>query len=351
MSACLGSTNDKREKETANALQVDTIENVYAECFRIIEFKSHKRIEVLNPETGGVDYSYSVGENKNLDKIERIVALSATHLGMINALDARNKVVGISSDKYLCDSLFSQKVEKNEVKAIGDIGMGDVEGYLSVNPDLIIVSGFNPDAPILKKMKTAGLKTFTNYDWKETHPLGRAEWVIVMGILLNKEAQAKELFKSIGERYHSIKEQVVNIDRKPSVLVGTMYGDIFNAPAGNSYMAKLLKDAGANYVYSATDGTASLSIPIEQVITENRRTDYWLNASAASKKGVIAMSEKFELLKAVETGSIYSYTKNVNCFWEESAIKPDQILLEIAQILHPQLFQESIQPTYYHSLN
>lgn len=322
------------------------VKNEYAEGFKITRFDSYVQISVINPDTKEVDFEYFIGPSDSDDKItqlpiqpSRVIALSATHIGMMEELNLSEKIVGVSNEDYICSENVLERLRSKKAVSLGDIGSSDIEGYLAAHPDLIITSGFDNEAPILTKMKSAGLTIFTNYDWKETHPLGRAEWIKVFGILFNEEKRANQLFEDICGKYHEITEKVASKETKPSVLVGTMYGDIFNAPAGDSYMAKLLEDVNVDYVYSDSRGVGSLSLTLEDVVSNNRSTDFWLNPAAQNKNQIMQMNPRFELLESVQNGKVYSYYKNVNCFWEQSAIQPHLLLEDLCKIFYPELFE------------
>ena len=321
------------------------IDNQYAQAFKIIKHEHYTEIQIINPENNTVEFRYGIGDKlaENITPIKsnlsRIIPLSATHIGMMSELNLLEKIVGVSSKQYLCDNFLIKEVEMGSISSIGDIGQGDVEAYVAAKPDLIIFSGFDTKAPILKKLKAAGITTFTNYDWKETHPLGRAEWLKVYGILFDKEKEANIIFEAICDKYNALKEKTKALSHKPSVLVGTMYGDVFNAPAGESYMAQLLKDVNVDYVYKDSKGVGSLSISLEEVITQNQNVDYWLNVAAIKKSDILKMNDKFSLMNAVKEEKVYSYYKNVNCFWEQSAVQPDVLLRDFVKIFHPELVE------------
>jgi iron complex transport system substrate-binding protein len=325
----------------------DTLKNDFAASFRIVEHSESTEIQIIDIENDVVEFTYFFSDSeKESNALEfnpdRVVALSATHIGMFEELELLDKIVGISDGKYLCSSKLKKRVHDGLTRSIGDIGMADIEGYIDVDPDLVIYSGFDTKAPILKKLKSAGIKTFTNYDWKETHPLGRAEWLKVFGVMFNKRIEAEELFDKIKTEYLSLVKEVKQYSSNETVLVGTMYGDIFNAPAGDSYMAKILKDANLNYKYQETEGTGSISLTLEEVISDNRKTNIWLNVAAKSKDKVLEMNNRFRLLESIENNRVYSYYHEVNCFWEKSAISPHLLLKDICKIVHPDEFKDEV---------
>lgn len=326
----------------------DTIVNAYAEAFRIIKYQPYNEIQVLDPSNDSVIARYGKGEFvpehgiiKIPEQVQSIAALSSTHVGMLKMLGEENSILGVSNTRYLCEDGKS----KSWIN-YGELGQADPELYVKHQPSLIMYSGFKNDILVLKKLRNMGVPAMINYDWKETHPLGRAEWLKVFGELFNCENRANELFDSIQKRYLQLSKYIQNDSTSPSVLVGTVYGDVFNVPAGESYMAKMLEDANVDYVYADSKGTASLSLTLEEVITTNRATDFWLNVAANSSSDVLAMNQRFEMLSSFQEGNLYTYYSNVNCFWEQSAVMPDKVLSDLIHIFHPELFDNPMLHYY-----
>ena len=335
LTACNQSAKKPQVESFESEVFGDTIENDYAEAFRIIQFSKYTQIDLIDPLNDSILYRYGVGEDvpmklENLGaEIKTVAALSSTHVGMLKALNAEDRIIGVSEKRYLCeDNLHYDWIN------FGELGQSDPELFIKHNPSLIMYSGFKLNPPVLEKLKKLGISTMVNFDWKETHPLGRAEWLKVFGYLFNMKTQAESTFNAIEKNYLTLANSVVQRVKTPSVLVGTVYGDVFNAPAGESYLAKLLEDANVNYVYSETKGTGSLTIGLEEMITENQATDYWLNAAARSRSEVLQMNANFDLLKAYQNKHLYTYFANVNCFWEESAVAPDKVLSDLIHLFY-----------------
>jgi len=345
--ACSQNNEQVQKVEQVEDLTGDTITNDYAEAFRIINFPDHQQIDIIEPSSNEVLYRYGFGEKVPVtlvdlgSRIETIAALSSTHVGMLKKLDLQDHILGVSSKKYSCNQDLS-----SDWINYGDLGQSDPEMFVRYRPSLVMYSGFKLDHPILKKLKKIEIPAMVNYDWKETHPLGRAEWLKVFGILFNVEDRAAKKFDQIKRRYRNLTKDIQKDSTRPSVVVGTVYGDVFNVPAGESYMAKMLEDANVNYKYKNTEGTASLSISLEEFITTNRSTDYWLNAAASSKKEVLNMNANFGMMKAFQEGEMYTYFDRVNCFWEESAVAPEKVLSDLIHIFHPDKFED--QTLYYY---
>jgi iron complex transport system substrate-binding protein len=333
--ACKQSAEKMADGPTELEFIGDTIQNDYAEAFRIIQFDDFTQIDLIDPVKDSTLYRYGVGENipselVNLGaEIKTVAALSATHVGMLKALNAEDKIIGVSEKRYLCKDILH-----DEWVNYGELSQADPELFIKHKPTLIMYSGFKLDPPVLEKLKKLGISAMVNFDWKETHPLGRAEWLKVFGYLFKMKTTADSTFAKIKQNYLTLAERVGQHEKRPTVLVGTVYGDVFNAPAGESYLAILLADANVDYVYNETKGTGSLTMGLEEVITENQGTDYWLNAAARSRSEILEMNANFSFLSAYQNKKLYTYFSNVNCFWEESAVAPDKVLSDLIQLFY-----------------
>lgn len=346
----LVSCEEKRNATPSHVESIvyDTLKNEYAKGFQLIYSSEGTIVNVLDPLTGELIKNYSIGKgeayNVFSDSLHNVVALSTTHIGMLRKLGLESRISGVASYQHLCHPMNITKVHE-----VGDIGMTDPERILKASPDIIFYSGYNLNAPILNKLERVDKKTFLIYDWKETHPLGRAEWLKVFGVLFGKEKEAHNIFTEMKTNYHRIVTNLKEAKHQPTVLAGTYFGDVFNVPAGDSYMAHLLKDANVNYVYSEMEGVGSLNLGLEEVITKNLEVDYWINVAFNSFKDLIEQSAKFSMLKSVKTGQVYTYINDVNCFWENSPVEPDKVLEDFGKIFHPELMEES-ELIYYSRL-
>jgi len=331
-------------RDVSKVTHGDTLQNEFASAFRFIKYEDFYTLDILEPISQEVVVSYHIDQDEHSNSLnfDRIIALSATHIGMLEELQLLENVVGIASKQYICSEFLNKQVTQRNVQHVGELGTADLEQIVALKPTVLIFSGFNLKAPILEKLQESNVPTLVNYDWKETHPLGRAEWIKVFGLIANKQKEAETIFNRIRDNYTKL-TQTSTDHSTVSVLAGTMYGDVFHAPAGNSYLAQLLKDAKVNYLYQNTEGTGSISLTLEEVIHQNKDTDYWINVAAKDLQGVLNINSNFKRLKAYKSAKLYSYINNVNCFWERSAIEPDIILKELIQI-----FQEKKDSLKYY---
>jgi iron complex transport system substrate-binding protein len=259
-------------------------------------------------------------------------------------------ITGVLDKKYIHNSTVLDGLKKKRIQAFGNEEMLRFESIVNSKAEVLIYSGFGQDFPHSKQLEKAGIICLSNYDWKENHPLGRAEWIKLFGYLIGKKKKAKSYFSSIEKEYLSLKKEAKKLTSKPTVLSGNVLGDFWYAPAGESYFAELFRDAQVDYLYSETNGTGSVERSLERVLAENRTADFWLNAGFSTLELVQKSNKKASYIEAFSKGKTYCYSPNMNLFWEMSAIEPHHVLSDLLRILHPE-FKQKTGMYFYQKLN
>ncbi|PHR36736.1 MAG: hypothetical protein COA38_01560 [Fluviicola sp.] len=328
----------------------------FAENFHVRAVKGGYELELLDPNSHEVESTYTLtfDHSKKGDKVihlpvEHIAALSQTSVGMLSKLNALETITGISKIDYVYSPEIKKRFKAGEISEFGDETSAPIEKIVKSNTKLIIYSGFGSEFDGKGKLKKLGIQSIPNYEWRETHPLGRAEWIKFLGILIDKPTEANAIFEEIKSNYEDLRWKTRDLDDFPKVISGNFYSDQWTAPAGNSYMAILFQDAGAEYMYKSSNGTGSVFLPIEKVVFENRKTDYWLNPGVSSKAILSEMNPKAQFIGAYDHG-IYCYSHEMNKFWEMSAIEPDFLLADFIHIFHPE-FEPNSELHFYKVLS
>lgn len=332
----------------SKASEIPTEINIeFSENFNVKSVKGGYKLELLDPNSHEVESTYQLtfDHSKKGDKVihlpvEHIAALSQTSVGMLSKLNALETITGISKIDYVYSPELKKRFKAKEISEFGDETNVPIEKIVKSKTKLIIYSGFGSEFDGEDKLKKLGIQSIPNYEWRETHPLGRAEWIKFLGILIDKPTEANAIFKEIKSNYEDLRWKIRDLDDFPKVISGNFYSDQWTAPAGNSYMAILFQDAGAKYVYESSKGTGSVFLPIEKVVFDNRKTKFWINPGISSKGMLSEMNPKAKFIGAYDHG-IYCYSHEMNQFWEMSAIEPDFLLADFIHIFHPEFEPES----------
>lgn len=264
--------------------------------------------------------------------INKLICLSTTHIGFIKALNEQNSVVGLSGLNYVYDSLIREKIKNNLIYDVGFETSLNIETILSLKPDLVLAYDLDGTMThLFNILNKNSIPVIEVNEYLENHPLGRAEWIKFFGILFDKEKQANELFNYVAQSYDSIKK---TIDKKvkPNVAVNIPFNGIWFTPGGQSYFAKLIEDAGGNYIFKNFNTNQSVPIQIETIFEKIDSIDILLNPSSYTSKKQIIVSDK-RLKKIIEKVKIYNNNKKTNGlandFWESGVVFPNLILEDL----------------------
>lgn len=339
----------------------------YAKGFNIRYFNNYKLVDVIGLFSNNTDTQHYVLVQrgtpvpKNINKlytiieipIRSIVCLSSTHIALTTFLNANKLVIGVSDTNYIYNPEVKRRIRELQIKEIGKADALNTELIVAMKPDLLMTVGrADNKRGNYQSLITSGIKIIANSEWMEPTPLGRAEWVKLLAAFLNEEKLAEEKFTTIEQRYNALCALTKTVKTKPKVITGTSYKGIWFVPGGNTYMARFLKDAGADYYWAADTSRGSLQLNLEAVYPVALHADAWLNIGTAStRKEIEAQDNRFKLFNAFKTGRLYNCTKRANTdgsndYWESGIINPHLVLADIINILHPGLLPDSVL-TYY----
>ncbi len=341
----------------------------YAHGFTIDYHDHYKEVKILNhsgSRLDTIDYllvqegypapSGHAGAQVITIPVKNLVVLSSAHVAQADFAGVADRIIGLGDLKYVTCPVVREGIKTGKVKETGVDANVNNELIISMHPGLVMAMT-NPDAAFsqYKTLIDAGIPVLPNAEWLETTPLGRAEWVKLMGALVNKEDLVDHKFDSLDQTYRQLAAIGQKASNKPSVIIGMPYKGAWYTPAGESYMAQFLKDAGASYPWANTKGTGSLSLTFEGVAPEALKADYWLNLGyVSSKKDITAKDNRFAQFKPFTTGALYNFNRRVNDlgsndYYESGLVNPQRVLEDLIRILHPGLLpQDSLY--YYKQL-
>ena len=207
---------------------------------------------------------------------ERIVAMSSTHIAMLDALGKAENVVGVSGIDYITNPTV--QAHRNSIGDIGFEGNINYELLLSLDPDIVLLYGVNGASSMEGKLKELGIPFMYVGDYLEESPLGKAEWLVAISEITGNRHEGEKIFKEIPEHYKELKELVAHeASSKPKVMINTPYNDTWFMPSSKSYAVQLIQDAGGDFIYHQDSGNESVAIDLEKAYELASQADIWLN--------------------------------------------------------------------------
>ena len=272
--------------------------------------------------------------------LARAVALSSAQVGFMARLGLENAIAGVGEGKYIADSVLYEQVQKGEVAEVGSGPTLSLEKLLDLKPDLVMNFATGGAYDDYQRIEALGLPLMLTSEWQEEHPLAKAEWIKLFGMLFGKEAQAdtvyeqSKLFYLVTSSFTSINSSLISDAsrlERPRVLVGMSYGGVWYAPGGNSYTAQLIQDAGGRYLWAGTE-ERELRLPLEQVIALADSADIWINPGMFSTaEEILGAEPRVARIKAFREKRVFQNDGRKgpgggNDFYESAVAQPEKVL-------------------------
>ncbi|MDE6057919.1 MAG: ABC transporter substrate-binding protein [Muribaculaceae bacterium] len=293
-------------------------------------------------------------EGQVLDgEADRIAVTSSTHVAMLDALGAADRIVAVSGIDYINNPDVQRR--RDDIADIGYEGNFDYEALLASDPDIVLLYGVNGASSMEGKLRELQIPYIYIGDYVEESPLGKAEWMVPIAEIIGEREKGADTYAAIAARYAALKKRVADsaVDA-PSVMLNVPYGDSWFMPSADSYMARLIRDAGADYIYRKNTGNTSMPIDLEEAYTLASQADFWLNTDRMESLSTLAAKcPKFKDTRALRNGYVYNNTRRANSaggndFYESAVVNPDILLRDLAAIFHPELSSDTL--VYYKKL-
>ncbi|OEK06704.1 ABC transporter substrate-binding protein [Roseivirga misakiensis] len=284
-------------------------------------------------------------------------SLSTTHLGMFDLLDAFDQLKGVETAQYISNSRVKSLVETGEITELSPAGMLNTELTVSLGIDALLGVGYpNSQNEAYQELENTGVPVLLNADWQEKDLLGRAEWIKLLAVLLNKEALVNEQFADMVSEYEAVLQIVnSNVQKGPSTITGIAQGDSWFVSGGKSFAYHILDLAKVNYPWAGDQSTGSLKLDFETVYLEGLKSDFWLVPGAVKTLDEILQADaRYADFKAFKNRTIYNiygrYTEGGgNDYYESAVVKPHIVLKDNIKIFHPDLLPDH-ELVYYNRL-
>ena len=354
------------KKTSLEAFKQDVYTPEYATGFKILgaDNSASTLIQISDPWQGAknVEMSYFISRNGEQAPTgftgpviragaKRIVCMSSSYIAMLDAIGQTDRIVGVSGIDYVSNPYVLAHKE-----SIRDMGAEmNYELLIGLKPDVVLLYGIgDAQTSVTDKMRELSIPYMYVGEYLEESPLGKAEWLIALSELTDSREKGIEVFREIPRRYQALKTLTESVEQRPTVMFNPPWNDSWVMPSTQSYMAQLVADAGADYIYKENVSNSSTPIGLETAYGLIREADVWLNVGMATTLDELKiMNPKFKDAKAVREKTVYNNNLRLtptggNDYWESAVVRPDVVLRDLIHIFHPELVTDSLY--YYRHL-
>ena len=359
--SCVNDANDtKKESYSGN-------ENLmkYTGYIDVTNYKSGYYVNVSNPwneKSLGEFYLYPDSlelpnelENKAVIRtpVNNVIAYSSTQWSVFLELGEIERVKGILESNYTENQEIKRLIAEKKIEDVGIETSLKTEIVINLHPDVVLYTPYST-VPKTEIGELTGAVMFPFADYLENHPLGRAEWLKVIGFLTCREKDASEWFDGIVSRYESMKKACENVESRPTVFSDLPFEGQWYLPGGASYIAQIFHDAGADYIWKDNNSTASLPVDAETVLSKARDADFWRVMNSTNHKfsyeGLAIENELYTYFKAYKERNILVCDIRESGYFEKSEYEPDLLLKDFVFAFHPEMIESDYVPKYFYRL-
>lgn len=352
LSACGGGSRTYSLSETP----VDTVKFSYAENIRILKFKDYAKVELRNPwDTLKTLHTYILTDRNNAKSsnlpegtivrtpLENAIVYSSVHNSLIAEFGGIESIAGACDIQYIKHPQIKAMYEKGVITDCGSSMSPDIEKIIDLNADAVLLSPFENSGGY-GRIESIGVPIIECADYMETSPLGRAEWMKFYGLLTGREQEADSLFRSVENEYLSLKQIAKDVTNRPTVISELKYSSAWYVPGGKSTTAKIIDDAGADYIFSYTTESGSVPMSFETVLDKGQKADFWLIKYHQKQDKTYSELKKdyspYTNFDAWKNKRIFGCNTSYVNFYEETPFHPEALLRDLIIIFHPEIMKD-----------
>ncbi len=362
---CLFCGCGKQQSKSSSVELISTDSIYYAKGFSVHHFPGYTEVEVHDPwdSTKLLQRYLLIDRNEpipaDLPKgtvvrvpIQNIAVYTSVHAAMLDQLGVSGDVIAVCEPRYMDTPAIQTGLQNGSIVDLGEATSPKVELMIDNGVEIVLASPFQNSSygPVEK----IGIPIIQAADYMESLPLGRTEWIRFYGLLTGKEALADSIFYQTEHRYNELKSLITPDLKRPTVFSEKKYGGSWYVPGGESYVANLYQDAGADYLFSDLAGSGSIPLAFETVFDQGIHADIWLlkynQAAEMNYSDLKTEYSPYANFDAFKNGQIYTCNTGIVPFYEEFPLHPDYLLEDMIWIFHPELLP-GYAPRYYRPMN
>lgn len=345
----------------------DSLKFKYATLPSVVEYDGYTVVTLNNPWKAGKELHTYVLVPRDVEvpfhlpkgtvirtPLERVVVFTTVHSSLMMALGCIDKIAGVADLKYIKIPWVQQQAKAGKIADCGD-GMNPlIEKIIDLHPDAILLSPFENSGGY-GKLEEIDIPLFECAEYMEISPLARAEWMRIYGLLFGCQEKADKLFAEVDKNYNNLKKQAQDAGVGRTVLFDKIIGNsVWYVPGGRSTMGQMIQDAGGQYLWADDNHSGSLPLPFESVLVKALDADVWMLRYDSDKpmqlQQLLAEQEGYSQFEAYQTGEVYGCNVRTSLFYEEAPFRPDRLLSDFIQIMHPGI-KPATPLKYYQKLN
>lgn len=271
--------------------------------------------------------------------VERVVAYGHFDVATLRALGVlKSCLVGVTNP---AEKWFSEDVKEGmasgKIAFLGDAGSIDYERLKQQQPELVLT--WDPSiVPMMDELKIPCAITSTPVAMCMN---ARMRFVQFLAPFFNREKEAQAFFEKVNNALMDIRIRTADAGAAPKVMWGDIYEKRVMVEPGNAWVGELVGLAQSDYMFNDVYGTSCIEIAVERFLYSGKDADILFtyrskDSGATSKDALARMNPLLKGIRPLKQGKVYAPLPH----YIQSGDKLDEILTEIAAILHPEIYPD-----------
>lgn len=315
--------------------------NSHAEYFALEVCGGDTALYLLNPSAPDDTLSRFSTQNP----FRSLVTISTTHIPLLAEVGAIESLVGAGYLEYVRDPQVRKMISDGKITDVIAADKLNYEQVIDLQPEALLVypyGGENYD-----RYKSAGIVVLPISEYAESHPLGRLEWIKVAGLITGNYSRAVRRFEAVREAYLRLAQVAAEVEDKPLVFTGSFYKGRWTAPGGDSFVARLIEDAGGKYAFADYAGSENISLDFEVVLTQIADAEFFgkvlYREGQITRQDFIEENTRFALMNDFEDEQLFYCNTFAADYFGRGLLEPHVMLHDLHSI-----FQYSADSAEYH---
>ncbi len=269
--------------------------------------------------------------------VRRVVAYGFFDVAILRALGVLDNVlVGVThpAEGWFIDEV-RQGMATGKIAFLGDSAAIDYEHLKQQQPELVLTW----DPSIIPMLDQLGIACAVTSTPTAMCLNARMRFVQFLAPFFNREKEADAFFRKVNEALMAIRDRTAGAGPAPKVMWGDIYEKRVLVEPGNAWVGELVGLAQSDYLFDDVFGTSCIEIAVERFLYSGEDADilftYRSKSSGATSKAALArMNPLLEGIRPFKEGKVYAPLPH----YIQSGDRLDEILTEIAAILHPEAY-------------
>lgn len=279
--------------------------------------------------------------------VRRVAITGGRDTSLLLALDSIYTVVAVTGDdKDWTIPEIKQGLKDGKVLSMGSGMALDYEALVRLKPEVV----FTWDQSVIPKLAELGVPVVITYGDEARTLETQVQFARFLAPFFGKIQAAEQYVAHVRGTLTELERKTAGVGKRPMVIWGDIWEKRVLVEPGQSWAAQLIGLSGGDYLFKDVRGTSCLEVSLERFFSTATQADVMFTyrspmSGIATKADMARTNPALARIKPMTKGRIYFPLAH----YHQSGHLMDQVIMEIAAILHPELYPKH-KLQFFHQL-